>query len=1003
MVNLTHPELAEITNVGLPPASLQALKELRNQMCAATSFTSQSHQKFLRRVLSPDSPTRGVLMHHGTGVGKTCTAIQIAEEYILRPEFQDKKVMVLASRAVQENFRTQIFDMTRATYDTKTHELSSKQCTGRRYLDMLLRLESDPHNWADPAIRSKLDTISGRIIKEFYEFSGYASFGTRIKEHIDDEIWIHENFDNRLLIIDEAHNIRESSLLKDKSITEGLEKLVKTANGLVLVLLTATPMFDKYDEIVYYMNLFAWNERKQAGNVAIKASDYFTADADFKDGKEAEFRAWCQTYVSYVKGENPFTFPFRLPPPVVASNTFLTKGFDGKAISATNRIKYLSLVESETKGIQRETLMKEKGTEGIEMKRESLLLPSVSVLPDNKDFNECFRMAGSQYEYLVKPFLTAEELPNHSAKFVSVIQSIEASSGIAFVYSNYKEKGARLFAMALEEHGYTPAQGDTILAKPNHPAGKGRYILLTSDASASDIDSMLAMVKSKNNRNGDRVRVVIASPLAAEGIDFRYMRQVHILDPWWNMSRIEQVIGRALRTCSHQLLPFEDQNCTVYLHVCRTGDKYETFDEYVYRTMVEVKAIKIAKIRKVMAESAMDCPIQNSINTLAEDWKNLVVPQKRAEGNGDVNETLYEMLAPAFNDAPDVAECNVTEGKVDPEYVRPLSTYLDLRDEVFEKLGKLLVDKPIWDREQLFAAMNAYKRDAVQFLLQQAITDGTRFNDSFGRPSLLESKGDLYALSPIGVPNSTLVERSNKPGMRGNVELPPPAAPSVEKIEVADDILDEKRKAYKFPSDAATRFSEEVLNGFVFDHVFSLDEKRAYLAKVPPPDLPFSDRIRISGPSDLIVLGAGVYEPPELPIGDTRTRLLAWTESLMTRFATENNAKLFASVAKNGKLTLSTMTFDAEGVPTRTINVKKFGPTVCGTGLTNTKSNIALLAKFIDKEGVGLPADVKSEWCVYTELLAREEHNIVWITPEEMEVLMETDTAKKVMAKLAGK
>jgi hypothetical protein len=1002
MVNLTHPEIAEITNVGLPPASLEALKDLRNQACSSTSFTPQSHQKFLRRVLSPDSPVRSLLMCHGTGVGKTCTAIQIAEEYILRPEFQDKKVMVLASRAVQENFRTQIFDITRATYDLKTHVLSSKQCTGRRYLDMLLRIESDPPNWADPAIRSKLDAVSNRIIKEFYEFSGYTSFGMRIKEHINDEVWIHENFDNRLLIIDEAHNIRESSMMKDKSITEGLEKLVKTANGLVLVLLTATPMFDRFDEIIYYLNLFAWNERKQEGGTTIKASDYFTPEAEFKEGKEAEFRTWCQSYVSYVKGENPFTFPFRLPPPVVASNTFLVKGFNGKEIAATNRIKYLSLVASETTGIQKETLMKEKGTDEAEMKRESLMLPSVSVLPGNKDFGECFRLAGSQYEYAVKPFLTPEELPKHSAKFVSVIKSIEASKGISFVFSNYKEKGARLFAMALEEHGYSPAQGDTILASAKQSAARGRYILLTSDASASDIDAMLTMVKSKNNRDGERVRVVIASPLAAEGIDFRYMRQVHILDPWWNMSRIEQVIGRALRTCSHQLLPFEDQNCSVYLHVCRTGDKYETFDEYVYRTMVETKAIKIAKVRKVMAESAMDCPIQNSINTLGADWKALVVPQKRAEGNGEVNESLYQMLAPAFNDSPEVEACIVHPDVPDPEYVRPLSTYLDLRDEFLETLSKLLVDKPIWDRTQLFAALGSYKQDAVVFLLQQAITDGTRFNDAFGRPSLLESKDDLYALSPIGVPNSTLVERSSKPGARGNVELPPPAEVSTEKIEVADDILDEKRKAYKFPSDAATRFSQDVLNGYIFDHVFSADEKRAYLSKVPEPTLPFSSRLIVRGPTNLIVLGAGTYEPPETPIGEVRTRVMAWTDALIDRFAKDNKDSLFASVAKNGKLTLSTMSF-TEGVPQRTINVKKFGPTVCGTGLTHTKGNVASLAKHIDKEGRGLPDDIKSEWCVYTELLAREETNMVWVTPEEMDVLLATDNAKKVSALLLSK
>jgi hypothetical protein len=134
MVNLTHSELSEIINERLPPASIDALKSLRNQACETTQqsgFKLQSQQVFLRRVLSPDSANRNLLMIHGTGTGKTCSAIQVAEEYILRPEFQDKKVMIVASAAVQDNFQTQLFDMSRVNIDTVAGTLESKQCTGR--------------------------------------------------------------------------------------------------------------------------------------------------------------------------------------------------------------------------------------------------------------------------------------------------------------------------------------------------------------------------------------------------------------------------------------------------------------------------------------------------------------------------------------------------------------------------------------------------------------------------------------------------------------------------------------------------------------------------------------------------------------------------------------------------------------------------------------------------------------------------------------------------------
>jgi hypothetical protein len=69
MINLTHDELAEIKNEALPEHSLENLKLLRNQMCESSQkeeFSLQSQQKFLRRVMSPDSPTRSIMVVHGT-------------------------------------------------------------------------------------------------------------------------------------------------------------------------------------------------------------------------------------------------------------------------------------------------------------------------------------------------------------------------------------------------------------------------------------------------------------------------------------------------------------------------------------------------------------------------------------------------------------------------------------------------------------------------------------------------------------------------------------------------------------------------------------------------------------------------------------------------------------------------------------------------------------------------------------------------------------------------
>jgi hypothetical protein len=121
---------------------------------------------------------------------------------------------------------------------------------------MLTRIVSEPKQWTNPEVRLRLKTLADRMISEFYEFVGYNSFGTRINDALNDmseaeaDAWIHTTFDNRLVIVDEGYNLREGGDLEvEKSVSSGMEKLVKTANGLVPVLLTATPMYESYEEI----------------------------------------------------------------------------------------------------------------------------------------------------------------------------------------------------------------------------------------------------------------------------------------------------------------------------------------------------------------------------------------------------------------------------------------------------------------------------------------------------------------------------------------------------------------------------------------------------------------------------------------------------------------------------------------------------------------------------------------------------------------------------------
>ena len=61
----------------------------------------------------------------------------------------------------------------------------------------------------------------------------------------------------------------------------------------------------------------------------------------------------------------------------------------------------------------------------------------------------------------------------------------------------------------------------------------------------------LKSVNNANNINGDEVKIILLSSAGSEGLDFKFIRQIHIMEPWYNINRIEQIIG-GVRTCSHK-------------------------------------------------------------------------------------------------------------------------------------------------------------------------------------------------------------------------------------------------------------------------------------------------------------------------------------------------------------------------------------------------------------------------------------------------------------------
>ena len=316
-------------------------------------------QAFVKNFMSFHTPYNSLLLFHGLGSGKTCSAIGVCEEMrdYLKQMGISKRIIIVASPNVQDNFKLQLFDERKLKLVDGLWTI--KGCLGNKLLK-----EINPTGMKGLS-RDKVVQQVKNIISSSYYFVGYLQFSNDIAKHWkegDSEAVKIRNLQNeysdRLIVIDEVHNIRIANDNNNKSVAQNLMYLVSVVDNLRLLLLSATPMFNSYKEIVWLLNLMNKND----GRGIINISDIFDVKTGniTEEGREMLIRK-ANGYISYVRGENPYTFPFRVYPDLFApSKTFNTAAnipypgyqLNGKPINKKKIIKKLSLFLTKIGSVQ---------------------------------------------------------------------------------------------------------------------------------------------------------------------------------------------------------------------------------------------------------------------------------------------------------------------------------------------------------------------------------------------------------------------------------------------------------------------------------------------------------------------------------------------------------------------------------------------------------------------------------------------------------------------------
>lgn len=779
------------------------IEKKSEDMCKKNDlFELKNHQEFVRNYLSYDTPYNSLLLYHGLGSGKTCSASSITESlrHYSKLNHQKKKILIVASPNVQENFKLQLFDPSKLIKVNGVWDLQG--CIGNELLNEINLYQIDKLNKEDVSLLLK------KIIQNNYSFMGYVSFANFIRRELELKKIerLKYYFNSKVIVIDEIHNIRlqdNTSESIGKKVAQMLDKLVRKVKGIKFVFLTATPMFNNPTEIIFILNLMLRNDKRKE----VKQNEIFDKNGNFqKEGKKL-LQTYINGYVSYVRGENPYNFPYLIQPSDYKSihSSLLSYSpllqFNKKEIK--DNLKYLDLFEVPLSINQEEAYLsqikkmnktlKEKNIDFDQMDSlgyNELMKPIQYMLISYPKDNEyltseegiyyVINKSSKKKEYTykdtpLKGMFEYENIGKYSSKIKSLIDNIIVSEGVIIVYSQFIFGGIIPVCLALEEYGFQRygTMASNLFEKKGKvnvhnlkkekdyegPFKQAMYTIISGDKTLTpNSNEDIKALTNVKNKDGETIKVILITQAGSEGIDLKFLRQVHIMEPWYNMNRIHQIIGRAIRNCSHKDLELTKRNVCLYLYSSLLENRnIETLDRMLYR-ISEKKSIKIGMVTRTLKETSIDC----ILNKEQQNFSKIKEIIDIVLSNG--NKLKFNPKDKPFTSICDYLDnCDYTcVNKVGEDNVINKSTYKYIHTQNHKletKIIELFKKKSVYKFESIKKELETntiHEEDILSQLNYMIDNDIVISNDSHTKGTIV-SIGNLYLFQPYPLKNKKIL------------------------------------------------------------------------------------------------------------------------------------------------------------------------------------------------------------------------------------------------------
>lgn len=562
---ITYPDINDIDyyefiNAHFADYKIPGHKKSLRQICFPTKYEFQIPQKFLAEYINPTTPYKRLLVYHQIGAGKTCSAINICEN------FKKKyNIIIVLPASLKDNFRTEL----------------RTQCASNTYISEADRNLLKTLSPTDPTYKYIIEE-SNKKISQVYNIYSYNKFIELSKQNLI-------NYKKTLLVIDEIHNMVSSTGSYYKILKQQIQS---ASNDLRIVIMSATPIFDKPVEIALTMNLLLdSNNQLPTGQAFI---DTFIDQVKTKRGltfrtKNMElFKKYTKGYISYYRGAPPHVFP--------SSKITLVK----TTMSDNQLALYKVILKKESRNINLEDYINTDISNCFFIGTRTV---SNIVYPNKK-----LKEAG--FNSLKSSDFQLDKFEKYSPKFVKILKKLKPKS-TAFIYSNFKSWGGiYAFSKFIEHQGWKNYQ--------QFGPGKKRYAIWSGDERPEYKDEIKTVFNNINNANGSKIRLILGSPSIKEGVSLLRVQQVHIIEPYWNFSRMRQIIGRAIRFCSHKDMPTDQQFVDVYIYLAVHPSLKKSIDQHIM-TMALNKEKVNQSFETALKESAIDCKLFSNANVYADE------------------------------------------------------------------------------------------------------------------------------------------------------------------------------------------------------------------------------------------------------------------------------------------------------------------------------------------------------------------------------------------------